>query len=269
MKTSTCRWTRARRRSISRSATIRIRYFSKARADLALAMSFFSNQLSHYFLQSILLALVLGSLVGIERQWNRRLVDLKTNALVAMGAALFMLLSKTPQGFVEPIQMAAQIVVGVGFLAGGIMFRDSRQAQGLNTAATLWCSAAVGAMCGMNRWFDASVASIAIVLANSLLGRVAQYLNKQMGIADNLTDSVQFQWVCSASDALVVHEKMTEMSRNSLWEMQEVRLERHGVDNTLLSITALFEQGESDKGALSIQQATAGWPAFNFSWRKL
>eukprot|EP01034_Spumella_vulgaris_P028601 gene28601-35485_t len=226
-------------------------------------------EVSDYSNTSILLALVLGSLVGIERQWNRRLVDLKTNALVAMGAALFMLLSKTPQGFVEPIQMAAQIVVGVGFLAGGIMFRDSRQAQGLNTAATLWCSAAVGAMCGMNRWFDASVASIAIVLANSLLGRVAQYLNKQMGIADNLTDSVQFQWVCSASDALVVHEKMTEMSRNSLWEMQEVRLERHGVDNTLLSITALFEQGESDKGALSIQQATAGWPAFNFSWRKL
>jgi putative Mg2+ transporter-C (MgtC) family protein len=232
-------------------------------------MSFLSSQMSPYFLQSILLALVLGSLVGIERQWNRRLVDLKTNALVAMGAALFMLLSKTPQGFAEPIQMAAQIVVGVGFLAGGIMFRDARQAQGLNTAATLWCSAAVGALCGINRWLDACVASVALVLANSLLGWVAQYLNLKMGIADNLTDSVLFQWVCSSSDALAVQEKMTEMARTDPWEIHEVRLERHGIDNSLLSITALFEQGASDKGAISIQEATAGWPTFNFSWRKL
>jgi uncharacterized membrane protein YhiD involved in acid resistance len=168
-------------------------------------MSFASLQMSPEFLQSILLALFLGSLVGIERQWHRRLVDLKTNALVAMGACLFLLLSRTPQGFVDPIRMAAQIVVGVGFIGGGILFRDGGQTKGLNTAATLWCSAAVGALCGMDRWVDASVAAITIVLANTLLRRVAQFLNLQMGINDQLTDSLQFQWSCRPRDAVAVH----------------------------------------------------------------
>lgn len=84
-----------------------------------------------------LLALALGSFVGLERQWHRRLVDLKTDALVSMGAALFMMTAATGTGYVEPIRMAAQIVVGVGFLGGGLLFREGVQTRGINTAATL------------------------------------------------------------------------------------------------------------------------------------
>lgn len=232
-------------------------------------MSFASLQMSPEFLQSILLALFLGSLVGIERQWHRRLVDLKTNALVAMGACLFLLLSRTPQGFVDPIRMAAQIVVGVGFIGGGILFRDGGQTKGLNTAATLWCSAAVGALCGMDRWVDASVAAITIVLANTLLRRVAQFLNLQMGINDQLTDSLQFQWSCRPRDAVAVHSKISALFAQGQWVLREVSQESRGEDQIVLCVTVFVEHGEYNKAAILVQQAMDGMPVFNFSWKKL
>ena len=236
---------------------------------MPITLNFASLQMSPEFLQSILLALFLGSLVGIERQWHRRLVDLKTNALVAMGACLFLLLSRTPQGFVDPIRMAAQIVVGVGFIGGGILFRDGGQTKGLNTAATLWCSAAVGALCGLDRWVDASVAAITIVLANTVLRQLAQYLNLQMGINDHLTDSVQFQWVCLASDAAAVQRKANAMFADGQWKLREMGQEALDEKHVRLTVAAFAEHGEYDSAAQSIQQAMSTLPVVNFSWRKL
>jgi putative Mg2+ transporter-C (MgtC) family protein len=236
---------------------------------MPITLNFASLQLTPEFLQSILLALFLGSLVGIERQWHRRLVDLKTNALVAMGACLFLLLSRTPQGFVDPIRMAAQIVVGVGFIGGGILFRDGGQTKGLNTAATLWCSAAVGALCGLDRWVDASVAAITIVLANTVLRQLAQYLNLQMGINDHLTDSVQFQWVCLTSDAVAVQSKANALFVNGPWKLREFGREALDEKHVRLTVTAFVEQGDYDTAAQSIQQAMSTLPVVNYSWRKL
>src|SRR5574343_1019636 len=117
-----------------------------------------------HFLLPLLLALVLGSLVGLERQWHRRLVDLKTNALVCMGSALFMLTCATSDAvYSEPVRMAAQIVVGVGFLGGGLLLRDGTKLVGINTAATLWCCAAVGVLCGLGRLLDATLAAVLLV----------------------------------------------------------------------------------------------------------
>ena len=236
---------------------------------MPITLNFASLQMSPEFLQSILLALFLGSLVGIERQWHRRLVDLKTNALVAMGACLFLLLSRTPQGFVDPIRMAAQIVVGVGFIGGGILFRDGGQTKGLNTAATLWCSAAVGALCGLDRWVDASVAAITIVLANTVLRQLAQYLNLQMGINDHLTDIVQFQWVCLASDAVAVQRKANALLADGQWKLRELGQEALDEKHVRLTVVAFAEHGEYDIAAQSIQQAMSTLPVVNFSWRKL
>ena len=146
------------------------------------------------FLYAVGLSLLLGSLVGVERQWYRRLVDLKTNALVSLGAYLFMLITKTADGFTDPIRMAGQIVVGVGFIGGGLLFRDGTQTKGINTAATLWCCAAVGTLCGLDRWLEAFSASLIIVLANTILRQVAHFLNLKMGVTDNLTSQVRFEF---------------------------------------------------------------------------
>jgi len=92
----------------------------------------------------------LGTVIGFERQYRARMAGLRTDALVAVGATLFVLLSAN--GFsgatADPTRVAAQIVSGIGFLGAGVILRDGLNLRGLNTAATLWCSAAVGAFAG-------------------------------------------------------------------------------------------------------------------------
>lgn len=88
-------------------------------------------------------ALLLGSAIGFERQWNQKMAGLRTNALVALGACGFVVFSGlVGQG--DPTRVAAQVVSGIGFLGAGIILRAGINVHGLNTAATLWCSAMVG-----------------------------------------------------------------------------------------------------------------------------
>jgi putative Mg2+ transporter-C (MgtC) family protein len=219
------------------------------------------------FLSSVLLALLLGSVVGVERQWHRRLVDLKTNALVALGACLFMLLCRFPEGLQDPIRMAGQIVVGVGFLGGGILFREGGLTKGLNTAATLWCSAAVGALCGMDRWADATGAAITIVLANTLLRRVAGFLNLRMGGSDALNDTVQFAWVCAGADAVQVRSALQAFFEAERCEIREVRQESESPGQVRIGMTVLFEHGKFLQSRPRLEQQLALLPLTHTSWR--
>lgn len=104
----------------------------------------------------LLLAVGLSALIGIERQLRQKAAGLRTNTLVGMGSALFMLISK--YGFmdilsqyrvvVDPSRIAAQIVSGIGFIGGGIIFKQQSEVRGLTTAAAVWLTAAVGSACG-------------------------------------------------------------------------------------------------------------------------
>jgi putative Mg2+ transporter-C (MgtC) family protein len=114
-------------------------------------------------------ALFLGGVIGIERQWRQTRAVLKTNALVSIGAALFVMNSLMTPGDSSPTRVAAQIVSGVGFLGGGIILREGASISGLNTAATLWCSAAVGTLAGSGAMFQAYLGAFAVVLTNLAL----------------------------------------------------------------------------------------------------
>ncbi len=100
----------------------------------------------------LLLALILGACIGAERQWRQRAAGLRTNTLVCFGAAAFVDLGST----VAPgsTQVIAYVVSGVGFLGAGAIMKDGGSVRGLNTAATLWCSAAVGACAGAGELLD-------------------------------------------------------------------------------------------------------------------
>lgn len=97
---------------------------------------------------TMILAMLFGSVIGMERQARQRMAGVRTNALVALGAASFVIFSGLFPGEASPTRVSAQIVSGVGFLGAGLIFRDRFSVHGLNTAATLWCSAAVGMMTG-------------------------------------------------------------------------------------------------------------------------
>ena len=111
----------------------------------------------------------LGAIIGVERQWRARMAGLRTNALVAAGATLFVLYSVTIDS-PNATQVAAYVVSGIGFLGGGVILRDGFNVRGLNTAATLWCSAAVGVLSASGHLAFAAIGTAA-VLATHVLGR--------------------------------------------------------------------------------------------------
>ena len=97
---------------------------------------------------NLAVAFCLRALIGFERQWRNRLAGLRTSTLVALGAASFVVFEAlVPEG-ASPTRVAAQVVSGIGFLGAGLIFREGMSVRGLNTAATLWCSAAVGVLAG-------------------------------------------------------------------------------------------------------------------------
>ena len=93
-------------------------------------------------------AVALGAVIGFERQWRQRLAGLRTNTLVALGSASFVVYESLFGAEPNMTRVAAQVVSGIGFLGAGIIFREGLNVRGLNTAATLWCSAAVGVLAG-------------------------------------------------------------------------------------------------------------------------
>src|SRR5690242_8968645 len=175
-----------------------------------------------HFIANTLLSLVLGSVIGMERQWHRRLSDLKTSALVAMGAALFMMVAATPTGWDDPMRVASQIVMGVGFIGGGLLFRQGGQAHGINTAATLWCSAAIGVFCGLGRALEATVATLLLVGANSMLRRVAQRMQMRMGPNDSAAEQVAFDFTCAPSRAGQVRASLERSLRDRRGDLRAV-----------------------------------------------
>src|ERR1700722_8971030 len=121
-------------------------------------------------------ALALGAVIGIERQWRQRMAGLRTNALVALGAALFELFAVLLSGQrgVDPTRIAAYVVSGIGFLGAGVILRDGIHVRGINTAATIWCSAAVGVLAGAGYLPAAAIAAALILTTHLALRPVAQ-----------------------------------------------------------------------------------------------
>lgn len=124
-------------------------------------------------------ALLLGAAIGFERQWRQRLAGLRTNTLVALGAASFVVFAASFEDEVSPTRVAAQIVSGIGFLGAGIIFKDGLNVRGLNTAATLWCSAAVGMLAGAGRLELAVLVAFFVMVVNLALRPLVARINRQ------------------------------------------------------------------------------------------
>ena len=114
-----------------------------------------------YFLR-LILACVLGGMIGLERDLHGRNAGIRTNMLVCVGAALFTIVSVSVQG-ADPSRIAAQIVCGIGFLGAGAILKDGFNIRGLTTAAYMWFIAAVGISCGLGQWVLSSVGAIGVL----------------------------------------------------------------------------------------------------------
>ncbi|HLJ44355.1 MAG TPA: MgtC/SapB family protein [Bryobacteraceae bacterium] len=128
------------------------------------------------FALRMLLALGLGAGIGFERQLRRHEAGLKTNALVATGSSIFVMMAST---FTEPDRIVAQVLPGIGFLGAGMIMRDGLHVRGLNTAATLWCSASIGTLAGIGQIRMALVAALVVTSANIILRQIAEWVERR------------------------------------------------------------------------------------------
>src|SRR6516225_5001867 len=129
-------------------------------------------------LVSLVAAFVLGTLIGAERQYRQRSGGLRTNVLVAVGAAAFVDIGMRLAGNSGATQIIAYVVSGVGFLGAGVIMKEGRNVWGLNTAATLWCSAAVGACAGSDLAFQAVALTGFVLAGNTLLRPLVNAINR-------------------------------------------------------------------------------------------
>lgn len=125
-------------------------------------------------------ALFAGLLIGFERQWQHKSAGLRTNALVAIGSASFVLLSIiiTKNGG-DVTRIIGQVVTGIGFLCGGIIFKEGFSVHGLTTAATVWCCSAIGSLAAAGFYSETIVATISILFINILLRPIDYWLTNR------------------------------------------------------------------------------------------
>ncbi|HEV2573225.1 MAG TPA: MgtC/SapB family protein [Beijerinckiaceae bacterium] len=127
---------------------------------------------------NLAVAFALGALIGFERQWRQRLAGLRTNTLVSLGAATFVMFASLIPGEGSPTRVAAQVVSGIGFLGAGVIFKEGLNVRGLNTAATLWCSAAVGLVAGAGYPLHALLATAFVIMVNLALRPLIWFLSR-------------------------------------------------------------------------------------------
>lgn len=125
----------------------------------------------------LIAAVVFGALIGLERQLRKHPAGLHTNALVALGAAAYVIAGVLIGDNTGPARVAGQVVTGVGFLCAGLIWHEGGTVRGINTAATVWCSCAVGVFAGFGMILWAGAVTALVVLANVAL----HYIEHRIG----------------------------------------------------------------------------------------
>lgn len=131
------------------------------------------------FLLYLIICFGLSFLIGVERQFRRRIIGLRTTILVSVGAFLYVSLSFFVDN-TDLTRVAAQVVSGIGFLGAGVIIKDGLKIRGLTTAATLWCDAAIGVLCASGAIYEAIAGTIVILFSNVVLRYVNILINAKI-----------------------------------------------------------------------------------------
>ena len=196
-------------------------------------MKFMENLHSDNFFDSFLsltAAFILGSLIGFERQYRQRTAGLRTNVLVALGAAIFVDIAITLHGTDGAVRVIAYVVSGIGFLGAGVIMREEGNIQGLNTAATLWCSAAVGAAAGADLIIEAFLAAGFILAANTLLRPIGHAIDR-WPLDDDAEVLNVIYIICGRQFSKEVMDKLHELLALYNYPPQDVDVEPFGEED--------------------------------------
>lgn len=133
------------------------------------------------FTLRLLAALGAGLCIGFERQWHHKSAGLRTNTLVSIGSAIFVLISilVTEDGNGDVTRIIGQVVTGIGFLCAGIIFKEGINIHGLTTAVTVWCCAAIGCLAAGGFFKETLIATTFIIIINLILKPIDEWLTNR------------------------------------------------------------------------------------------
>jgi putative Mg2+ transporter-C (MgtC) family protein len=155
------------------------------------------------FVLHLVSACALGALVGLEREWHQRMAGARTNALVAAGASAFVMTGSLIGGDpAAPGRMASVVVSGIGFLGAGVIFKDGASVHGLNTAATVWCSAAIGVLAGLDSLNLALMLAAMVILANVTLRPLLERVRLALPASETADAHYEIAIICRSTDQI-------------------------------------------------------------------
>ena len=186
----------------------------------------------------LLAALLLGTLIGAERQYRQRSAGLRTNVLVALGAAAFVDLAIRLAGIDGGVRVLAYVVSGIGFLGAGAIMKEGFNVRGMNTAATLWCSAAVGACAGSGFIAEAALLTIFILAGNTLLRPLVNAINR-IPFNERTTEANYEVRVTVAVDAAAqAREALVEHLEKAHYPVATVETENPSENDEMVEVVA-------------------------------
>ena len=187
-------------------------------------------------LVSLTAAFVLGTLIGAERQYRQRTAGLRTNVLVAVGAAAFVDLAMHLTGADGAVRVVAYVVSGIGFLGAGVIMKQGMDVRGLNTAATLWASAAVGSCAGADMVAQAVVLTVFVIAGNTLLRPLVNAINR-IPLNEQSSEATYYFKVAVTPEALPdMRDRLVERLEAASYPVADVNVVELGDD--LLVIVA-------------------------------
>lgn len=195
------------------------------------------------FIVRIVVCFILSFIIGLERHLRGRAIGLRTNVLVALGSFLFVSMAvNVPTN--DEVRMAAQVVSGIGFLGAGVILRDGTNIKGLNTAATLWCNAAIGVMCASGILLESAIGTFFILISNILL----RYISKNfLKIEQPLNPEKKYiiKVVCSDEKELVIRSIIMQYVERTDLVLSHLESKDMDTDKTKLYAT-ITHSGEID-----------------------
>jgi len=198
-------------------------------AQFALPFNFDSLQqivVANHAIARLLVACLLGALVGLEREFSRKAAGVRTNLLICMGSAFFTLLSAVLAGDGSPNkgQVASNIVQGIGFLGAGLILHNRSRISGLTSAASIWVVASIGMACGAGLYGAAAVAAIVVIMALEVVGLLERRANlKAYSLvyeARGRDQTLMMESILKAMDT--AGERLTGMENDAIGEVQRV-----------------------------------------------
>jgi putative Mg2+ transporter-C (MgtC) family protein len=186
---------------------------------------------------SLLAAFVLGTLIGAERQYRQRTAGLRTNVLVCVGAAAFVDLANRLTGPEGSVRVIAYVVSGIGFLGAGAIMKEGMNVRGLNTAATLWASAAVGSCAGADMVAQSAALTLFILAGNTLLRPLVNAIDRIP--MNEKTSEANYEIVVTtdARAAAAIRDAINERLEAASYPVRETKVTYRADDNVEVAAT--------------------------------